>query len=526
MLDILTTGFSAAKQIFSNKTVLSEQNIEEALVLVKNSLLEADVEYGVVQNFLAKVKTQALGLTVQTKAGTSSEKIRVSASDHFVRICKQELEQLMGSQQSALEFVTNRPTIIMMVGLQGSGKTTTTAKLTKFLMRKFQRSPLLVAADIYRPAAVEQLKILGKKIDAPVFHIPQKKPLEICLAAVQESFLQKRDTIILDTAGRLTIDQDMMQELKDIKAHIKPDYILLVVDAMMGQDAVTTAKTFDEWLGITGVIMTKLDGDARAGAALSIRQVTGKPIQFLGMGEDLDRLEEFRPEGLASRILGLGDVVGLMEDFDRVSVENEEETAMKMLRGQFSFEDFYEQLSAIQKMGPLKDIIAKLPMQGLLPKNLNLEDGELSKIKVMIDSMTKKERIDPSCFNQKRIERVAKGSGQKWNEVAELIKRFKSMRDMMAGMGQGLMGKMLGKIPGMGGLNQLNQMRKMAQSMGAGGGLSGAFGGGSGGGAGIGDPFGGLFGGGASAAPKKQVDRDDLKKKRKQERKQRKKNRR
>ena len=523
MLDILTSGFSSAKNIFSNKTTLTSQNIEEALTLVKNSLLEADVEYGVVQNFLAQVKTKALGLTVLTKAGTSAERLRVSAGDHFVAICKEELELLMGPQQSALEFVSNRPTVIMMVGLQGSGKTTTTGKLAKYLMRKFSRKPLLVAADIYRPAAVEQLKILGKKVSAPVFHIPQKKPLEICLAAVQESFLQKCNTVLLDTAGRLTIDTDMMQELKDIKAQIKPDYIFLVVDAMMGQDAVTTAKTFDEWLGITGVIMTKLDGDARGGAALSIRQVTGKPIQFLGMGEDLDRLEEFRPEGLASRILGLGDVVGLMEDFERVSVENEEETAMKMLQGQFSFDDFYEQLSAIQKMGSLKDIIAKLPMQNMLPKNLNIDDNELTKTKVMIDSMTKKERLDPSCFNQKRIERVAKGSGHKWNEVAELIKRFKSMRDMMAGMSQGLMGKMLGKIPGMGGLNQLNQMRKMAQSMGGGGGGFPGMGGAAAMGS---DPFAGMFGGGPTSVPKKPVARDDAKKKRKQERNQRKKNRR
>lgn len=512
MLDVISQGFKSAKDKLSGKATLTEENIHEALEVVRRSLLEADVEYNVVKDFLQEVREKSVGEKVQLKAGSSGQRRRVSAGDHFIAICKDELENLMGPKDSTIRFATNRPTVIMMVGLQGSGKTTTSGKLTKYLIRKHQRKPLLVAADIYRPAAVEQLKVLGAKTAVPVFALPQAKPLQICTDAIQKAFESSRDTVILDTAGRLTIDEALMQELREIKKATNPDEIFLVLDSMMGQDAVTTAKAFDEVLGISGVIMTKLDGDARGGAALSVRRVTGKPIKFLGMGEDLDRLDEFRPESLASRILGLGDVLGLMEDFERVAEKDHEEDVMRMLQGQFSFNDFYEQLSMIQKMGSLKDIVAKLPMQNMLPQGVNLDDNELVKIRAMIDSMTKKERLNPGVFNQSRIERVAKGSGRKHNEVADLIKKFKGMRDMMAQMGRGL-GGMLGKIPGMGGLNQLNQMRRMAQSMAGGGGMGS-----------MADLFGGMMGGGAR--PSRPIDRDELRKKRKMERKQRKKNRR
>ena len=515
MLDILSDGFRVAKEAFTGKATLSEDNIDEAINAIRKSLLEADVEYGVARDFLSKVKSEALGTSVNLKAGAGAQKMRVTPADHFVQICKTELESLMGEHDASIRFATNRPTTIMMVGLQGSGKTTSTGKLAKYLITKHAKKPLLVAADIYRPAAVEQLKVLGKKLDVPVFHLEGAKPQEICEKAVQKAYDLSRDVIIFDTAGRLAIDNELMQELQDIKGLTKPDNIFFVCDAMMGQDAVATAKSFNDRLDISGVIMTKLDGDTRGGAALSIRRVTGKPLKFLGMGEDLGRLEEFRPEGLASRILGMGDVVGLMEDFDRVHTGDKEAEMMKMLGGQFSFKDFYQQLSMIQQMGSLKDIMAKLPMQGMIPKDVNLDDRELTKVKSMIDSMTEQERLNPAVFNDSRIRRIAKGSGTKPTDVQDLIKRFKAMRQMMGMMGKGL-GGMLGKIPGMGGLGQLNQMRKMAQGM-MGGGMPAGFPGMPG--------MGDMFGGGAAQAQRK-VDRDKLKKMRKAAKDARKKNRR
>ncbi len=514
MLDILSDGFRVAREKFTGKATLTEENINEAIGEIRKSLLEADVEYGVAKDFLSKVKSEALGQTVQVRAGSGSERVRVTPADHFVQICKKELEALMGEPDASIRFAVNRPTTIMMVGLQGSGKTTTTGKLANYLMTKFKRKPLLVAADVYRPAAVEQLRVLGRKLEIPVFHVDGAKPQEICEKSIQKAFELGCDVVLLDTAGRLTIDSELMQELDDIKALAKPDNIFFVCDAMMGQDAVTTAKSFNDRLDISGVVMTKLDGDTRGGAALSIRRVTGKPLKFLGMGEDLARLEEFRPEGLASRILGMGDVIGLMEDFERVHTGDKEAEMLKMLEGQFNFKDFYNQLSMIQQMGSLKDIMAKLPMQGMLPKEANLDDRELVKVKAMIDSMTEQERVNPAVFNDNRIRRIAKGSGTKPNDVHDVIKRFKSMRQMMGMMGKGF-GGMLGKIPGMGGLGQLNNMRKMAQNMMSQGGLPGGMGG-----------MGDLFGGGLGAATPKKVDREKLKKMRKAAKDARKKNRR
>jgi signal recognition particle subunit SRP54 len=522
MLDVLSDGFRQARDKFRGKATLTEENIEAAIGEIRRSLLAADVEYGVARKFLADVKEQALGQSVLLKAGAGTGALRVSAGDHFVKICQEELTKLMGPADASLVFPSNRPATVMMVGLQGSGKTTTTGKLTRYLVNKQKRKPLLVAADIYRPAAVEQLKVLGAKVGVPVHHVPGASPVEICRSGVQKAYELGCDTVLFDTAGRLTIDETLMQELVDIKAATNPDNILLVCDAMMGQDAVTTAKSFNERLALTGVVMTKLDGDARGGAALSIREVTGQPIKFLGMGEDLDRLEEFRPEGLASRILGMGDVVGLMHDFERVAQGDREEDALRMLQGQFTFKDFYDQLSMIQKMGPLKDILAKMPIAGGLPKDINVDDGELVKIKAMIDSMTAAERVNPKLFNESRARRVAKGSGRQPKEVLELLKKFMAMRQMMGSIGKNL--GFLGKIPGMGGLAQMNNMRKMAAQMG-GGGMPG-----------MGLPPGmalppgmgmpgmpGMdFGAGAARKP---IDRDKVKKARKDAKKARKKNR-
>lgn len=517
MFDILAGGFKEAKQKLQGIATLNEENVKEAISLIRRSLLEADVEYTVTRSFLKRVEEKALGQEVKLKAGSGNTKMKVSPADHFISICKEELEALMGPVDAELKFATNRPTTVMMVGLQGTGKTTTTGKIAKFLKEEKKKKPLLVAADTYRPAAADQLKVLGDRIGVPVFHLENTSPVEICEQAVKKAYELGSDVILFDTAGRLTIDTELMGELVDIKKATNPDNILLVTDAMMGQDAVTTAKAFNDTLDLSGFIMTKLDGDARGGAALSIKEVTGRPIKFLGMGEELDRLEEFRPEGLASRILGLGDVVGLMQDFNKVSEEDQEAQAMKMLQGQFNYKDFYKQIEMIQKMGSLKDIIAKLPMQDMLPKDLNVDDKELTKIKAVIDSMTEKERIGFNPLDDSRMKRISRGSGRPIKEVQELHKRFLSMKKMMGGLGKNL-GGMMGKIPGMGGLNQLNNLRKMAK--GAGGGLPGMDGM-----PGMGDlssMFGGM-GGGATQA--RTFDRDKQKKMRKAAKKARKKNR-
>lgn len=516
MLDILSDGFGKAINKLKGVATLTEENVQSAMDEIRRSLLEADVEYGVTKAFLSRVKEQALGQTVNLKAGKGDDRVKVSAGDHFVRICQKELENLMGPVDTSLQFPVNKPGIIMMVGLQGSGKTTSTGKLTKYLVEQHKRKPLLVAADIYRPAAVEQLRVLGGKLGIEVFHIEGANPVEISRQSVAEAYRRNCDTILIDTAGRLTIDDDLMKELDDIKSAVSPDNILLVCDAMMGQDAVTTAKAFNDRLNLSGVVITKLDGDARGGAALSIKEVTGKPIKFLGMGEDLQRLEEFRPEGLASRILGMGDVIGLMKDFEREHKGDMEADALKMLQGQFTFDDFYNQISMIQRMGPLKDIIAKMPIGNMIPKDLPIDDRQLAKVGYMINSMTKKERINPDIFNESRVRRVAKGSGRSPKEVSELLNQFKMIRNMMGNVGKNL--GLFGKIPGLGGLGQLNQMRKMAQSMMSGG---GGFPGGMGGMGGLGD----MLGGGAGGAKRQVVDREKLKKLRKAEKSARKKNR-
>ena len=512
MLDSISKGFKQAKSMLTGVATLDEATLKPAIEEIRKSLLEADVEYSVVKKFVRAVRDKSLGSEVRLAAGKKSEKIKVTPQDHFINTCKSELEALLGDEETAkIEFVSNRPTIILMVGLQGTGKTTTTGKITKLFKEEKKRKPLMVAADIYRPAAVDQLKVLGDRIGVEVFHQENTPVDQICKNAVKYAFDNGFDTVLFDTAGRLTIDSDLMNELKLVKETTNPDHVLLVVDAMMGQDAVTTADAFNQQLELDGFVMTKLDGDARGGAALSIREVTGKPIKFLGTGEDLKAIETFRPEGLASRILGFGDVVGLMQDFEKVADKDHEEDAMKMLQGDFSFKDFYKQISMIQKMGSLKDVAAKLPMQNMLPDNAEFDDKELVKIKSIIDSMTEQERIKPAVLNNSRVKRISKGAGRTEKDVFQLIEKFKGMRKMMGMMGKGF----LSKIPGLGQLSQLGQMKKMAQSMG-GGGM-----------AGLADMFGGMggMGGAPQKSAKKPVDRDRLKKARKAAKKARKKNR-
>jgi signal recognition particle subunit SRP54 len=474
MFETLTKGFRAARDYLQGQTELTEENIEAALRDVRLSLLEADVEFKVTKSFLGRVKEKALGETVKLRARATGKKVTVSPGEHFVKICQNELISLMGPVDTSIDTAKKGPTGIMMVGLQGSGKTTTTGKLARYLEKKHKK-PLLVAADVYRPAAIEQLKILGQQLHLPVFSVENADPPTICEQAMRHAQEKGRDVVLFDTAGRLAIDEPLMQELSEIKLRARPANIFLVCDAMIGQDAVNTAKSFHERLDLSGVILTKLDGDARGGAALSIKEVTGAPIKFLGIGESLDKLEEFRPEGLASRILGLGDVVGLMKDFEEVvDAEQAEKDAIRMLRGKFDMHDFLEQVKTIQKMGSLADLFDKLPFfPNGLPEGIVLDDKELVKIQSMINSMTKAERSHPELFvvekddgdgkNKReefhldRIRRVSKGSGRKEAEVKELINKFATMKGMMLQLGA--QSGLLGKIPG---LKQLSQMKQLA----------------------------------------------------------------
>jgi signal recognition particle subunit SRP54 len=483
MLETISRGFRAAKQRLSGVAELTDDVIDEALRDVRMSLLEADVDFKVTKSFLERVKEKALGEQVKLRARSKEYGvINITPEQAFIKICQDELSAMMGPVETDLRWAKKGPTGIMMVGLQGSGKTTTVGKLARYLEKKHKKKPLLVAADVYRPAAIDQLQVLGERLGMPVFSDPTKSPPEICERAMQVARDRGRDVVIFDTAGRLAIDEPLMNELVDIDRRTQPANIFLVVDAMIGQDAVNTASAFHERLNVDGVILTKLDGDARGGAALSIKEVTGKPIKFLGMGESLDKLEEFRPEGLASRILGMGDIVGLVKDFEEVvDAEKAEEDAVRMLKGKFDMQDFLEQIRVIQKMGSLKDIFEKMPFfGGALPDNVNLDDRELKKIEAMISSMTNEERRRPEKFvvtsweeitsqqgkktrrkqadyDPKRVTRVASGSGRKETEVKELLHKFAMMRQMMVQLGAST--GLLGKIPG---FKQFAQMKKLA----------------------------------------------------------------
>ena len=503
MLETLSKGFRAARQRLTGVAELNDDVIDEALRDVRLSLLEGDVEFRVVKRFLERVKEQARGKQVELRAksqeyGTKS----ITPEQAFIAICQDELVKMMGPVETELRWAKKGPTGIMMCGLQGSGKTTTTGKLARYVEKTHKKKPMLVAADIYRPAAVEQLKTLGRQLDMPVYSAEGKDPVTICREAQNEAIAKGCDVIIFDTAGRLAIDEPLMQELEDIDKAVTPANIFLVLDAMTGQDAVNVAETFNKRLNLDGVIMTKLDGDARGGAALSVKEITGKPIKFLGIGESLDKLEEFRPEGLASRILGMGDIVGLVKDFEQVvDAEKAEEDALRMLKGKFDMQDFLEQIRLIQKMGSLKDLFEKLPFfGGGLPEGVNLDDRELVKIEAMISSMTREERVNPQVFVETswedfattsgrqakrrradfhpgRVKRISKGSGRGENEVKELLQKFAQMRQMMVQLGAST--GLMGKIPG---FKQFSQMKKLANMdinalMGAGGGLPAGFGG-------------------------------------------------
>ena len=436
MFDVLSRGFRSARNKLQGKVELTEDNLKEALREVRTSLLQADVQLGVVKEFTAQVRERALGEIVPVRAPDGSQ-IRVTPQDHFIKACYDQLVELMGPVDNSLDLEAT-PAVIMLVGLQGSGKTTTAGKLAKRLLGDGHK-PLLVAADIYRPAAVDQLMIVGRKVGVPVFSIKGMDPVTLSRLAVNQARNVKRDVVIIDTAGRLAIDNELMDELERIKETANPTNILFVVDAMIGQDAVRTTAEFDRRLDFTGFILTKLDGDARGGAALSIKAVTGKPVKFLGQGEDLERLEDFRPEGLAQRILGFGDVVGLMQDFEKhVDQEEAAADAEKMLQGRFSYDDFIKQMKTIRRMGPIREVFGRLPFVSELLEQIPaeaLDDSELDRTLAIIQSMTMQERRDPDVLSESRFSRIARGCGRPVKDVRELHERFLMARQMMGGLG-------------------------------------------------------------------------------------------
>jgi signal recognition particle subunit SRP54 len=467
MFDVVAKGFRDVRNRFEGKRELTEENIEDALKDIRMAMLEADVNFRIAKKFIGRVKETAIGEIVKVKA-KADEQVEVSPGDHFIRICHDELEGLLGPVDTSIVFANPRmgPTKIMMVGLQGSGKTTTTGKLAKYLIDREGKKPLLVGADVYRPAAIEQLRQLAARIDVPVHAREGADPVEICKEAMKVAEDKDCDVILFDTAGRLAVDDVLMEELEQIIDTTRPENIFLVADAMIGQDAVNTAKEFNSRLEVDGFIMTKLDGDARGGAALSIKEVTGKPIKFIGVGEGLDDLEEFRPEGLANRILGFGDVMGLMDRFERTLSEEEaqkaEKDAMRMLSGEFDFNDFYNQLEQISKMGSMSELMEMMPGMAGMAEGVNVDDSELGKIRAIIQSMTDKEKTQTDLLTKQpnRVRRIAKGSGSDQEKVEQVIQQFNMMRGMMqqfSNMGGGF----LNKIPGFKQLNAMRQMKDM-----------------------------------------------------------------
>lgn len=422
---------------------LTESDIKDAMREVRLALLEADVSYKVVKDFVAKVSEKAVGNEVLES---------LTPAQHVIKIVRDELCELMGDSNARINMPSKGPCIIMMCGLQGSGKTTHSAKLAKYFKKEGHR-PLLVACDIYRPAAINQLKVVGEKADVKVFEMGQISPVVIAKQAVAHAKDYGNDIIILDTAGRLHIDTELMEELKNIKAEVKPDEIMLVVDAMTGQDAVNVAKAFDDALGIDSVLMSKLDSDTRGGAALSVLAVTGKPIKFVGMGEKLDEFEQFHPERMASRILGMGDVMTLIEKAENaISQKDAEEMAKKLQENKFDMDDLLDQLRNIKKMGSIKSIISMIPGVGDKLKDIDVDDNQFVRIEAMITSMTKAERAKPSIINPQRKRRIAAGSGTKVEDVNRLLKQFEQMQKMMKQLngGKGMKNKkMMKRLAGM-----------------------------------------------------------------------------
>ncbi len=404
---------------------LSENDINEAMREVRIALLEADVNFKVAKDFIAQIKSRALGQEILQS---------LTPGQQVVKIVNEELTALLGGTQSRITISSRPPTILMLVGLQGAGKTTTAGKLAN-LLKKQNKRPLLVAGDVYRPAAIKQLQVLGEQLQIPVFAKEDSRdPVAIAKSAVEHAVSYANDIVIIDTAGRLHINEALMQELKSIKQTVKPHEIMLVVDAMTGQDAVNVADTFNQELGIDGIILTKLDGDARGGAALSIKAVTGRPIKYVGMGEKLDALESFHPDRMASRILGMGDILSLIEKAETtINLEQAKELEKKLRRQEFTLDDFLDQLRQVRKMGSMEQILGMLPGMGNIKKlkDAKIDEKEIVRVEAIICSMTKKERRDPSIINGSRRKRISLGSGTKVQDVNRLLKQFAEAKKMM-----------------------------------------------------------------------------------------------
>ncbi|MCD6375206.1 MAG: signal recognition particle protein [Caldisericaceae bacterium] len=425
MLEELTSKLESTFRRLRGYGKLTEKNIDDSLKEIRRALLEADVNYKVVKDFVASVKEKALGEEVLRS---------VTPGQMIVKIVHDELVRLLGGTTANIRTAGIPPTIIMLTGLQGSGKTTFAAKLAKYLQKK-NRKPLLVAADVYRPAAIQQLKILGRSINVLVYDEGAGDPVKIAFNSISQARQQMLDTVILDTAGRLHIDEQMMQELVNIKNRIRPHEILFVADGMTGQDAVNTAQQFAEKLNFDGVVLTKMDGDARGGAALSIKAITGKPIKFIGVGEKVDDIEQFHPDRMASRILGMGDVVTLVEKAqETIDREKAEKLEKKLRKAEFDLEDFLDQLQQIKKMGSLESLLKMIPGVGSQLKNAQVDEKNLVRVEAIINSMTNEERRNPRILNGSRRKRIAMGSGTRVQDVNALMRQFEQMKKMMKQM--------------------------------------------------------------------------------------------
>ena len=443
----LTEKLSAAFKKLRGKGRLSEADVKESMKEIRMALLEADVNFKVVKQFVAAVTERAVGTDVLES---------LTPAQMIVKIVNEELTALMGGQSTKLNLSPKPPTVVMLVGLNGAGKTTNGAKLAGFLKKQQGKRPLLVACDTFRPAAITQLEVVGAQVDVPVFQMGQTDPIAIAQAGIEHAKKHGNDIVFIDTAGRLHVDEELMDQLRAMKAAVEPTEILLIVDAMIGQDAVNAAKTFDEALDLTGVMLTKLDGDARGGAALSIRAVTGKPIKFVGVGEKLDQVEVFHPDRMASRILGMGDMLSLIEKAQQnFDAKKAAELEQKLRKNKFTLADFYDQLVQLKGMGSLTDIAGMLPgMNAKALEGATVDEGALSRTEAIILSMTPAEREDPSLLNNSRKKRIAAGSGTQVVDINRLLKQFDLMQQMsrqFSGKQMKRMGRMgkFGKMPGM-----------------------------------------------------------------------------
>ena len=437
----LTEKLSAAFKRLRNKGRLTEADVKEAMREIRLALLEADVSYKVVKDFVKSVTERAVGSDVLES---------LTPAQMIVKIVNEELITLMGSENQKITISPKGPTVVMLVGLQGAGKTTNGSKLAGYFKKQGKR-PLLVACDVYRPAAIRQLEICGEKLEIPVFQMGTENPVTIAREAVRHAVQHGNDMVFLDTAGRLHVDEELMTELKNIKAEVQPSEILLTVDAMTGQDAVNAADSFNQWLDITGVMLTKLDGDARGGAALSVKAVTGKPIKFVGQGEKLDAIEPFHPERMASRILGMGDVLSLIEKAEQAFDEKKAQEQLERLRkNKFTLADFYDQMQQLKNMGNLQDIIGMIPGMSQM-KNVQVDEKAMARTAAMIQSMTPYERENPGVLNHSRKQRICKGAGVKVEELNRLLKQFDAMNVMMKQMNNPKAMKKMRRMGGMGG---------------------------------------------------------------------------